>query len=426
MKLTAAQCICLFITLLATPAQAQPLTDAFTYQGQLVRDSQPANGTYEFAFYLYTDQAGGTVVPHGSAFVPDIDVVDGRFTAFIDFETTNTIFNTTDTLWLEIRVRQAGDVIFETLTPRQRIAPAPTASHALNATKAQGADQFFQLFNDSGTSILQLAQDADTGGGALLSIPTSQVGSSGILVDANRDGTNSPSIEILGEQSFFSIRTDLTGDASTQLTPNAINATEILDEPGVAETELLFFGQLSPASIDTIGTAVIDAPAPGYILAIATTQVSFHHTNGTPTAGIFGLAVDSPYFPSNTDKQLWLSPNLPSGACNFPITVHALFPVSQGTHSVNFLGAISVAGNNIQVADTQITGVYIPTSYGSVSRNAPDASHPINSTQADPTPTRLDAIEAENAALRTQAQRQQRELDELKAMLNHLQQKQNQ
>ena len=420
MKFIAARFVCLFFALLVAPAHAQPLTDSFTYQGELVRGNQPANGTYEFVFALYTDQAGGSVVPHGSAFVPNIEVVDGRFTAFIDFKTTNSVFSTSDTRWLEIRVREAGDVIFETLTPRQRISPAPAANHAQSATSAQSADQAFDLLNDSGTSILQLAQDIDIGGGALLSIPASSAGSNGILIDANRDASDSPSIEILGEQSFFTIRTDLAGDASTQLAPNAINATEILDEPGVAETELVFFGQLSPASIDTIGTAVIDAPASGYILAVATTQVTFQHVNGTTTAGIFGLAVDSSSFPSNTDKQLRLSANLPTGAFNFPVTVHALFPVSQGTHSINFLGAISIAGNNIEVADTQITGVYLPTNYGSVSRDVPETSPPTYRAHVDPAPTRLDTIEAQNAALRAHTQRQQRELDELKALLGEV------
>lgn len=418
MNFTTARSVCLSIAMLVSGAYAQPLTESFTYQGELVRDNQPANGTYEFAFALYTAQAGGTVVPNGSVFVPAIDVADGRFSVFLDFDTANSVFNTPETLWLEIRVREEGDVLFETLSPRQRISPAPVANHARNAAIAAGADQSFDLLSDSGSSILQLAQDIDIGGGVLLSIPASSAGPNGILIDANRDASNSPSIEILGEQSFFTIRTDLAGDASTQLAPNAISASEILDEPGVAETELLFFGQLSPASIDTIGTTVIDAPAPGYILAMATTQVTFQHTLGTTTAGIFGLAVDSQFFPSNTDKQLRLSANLPSGAFNFPITVHALFPVSQGLHSVNFLGAISIAGNNIEVADTQITAVYLPTNYGSVSRDPPAASLPVGSTHAAPTPARLDAIEAENAALRTQTQRQQSELDELRAKLD--------
>ena len=49
----------------ASLAQAQPLTTAFTYQGELVNGAALATGTYDFKFTLFDAFSGGS--PIGSA-----------------------------------------------------------------------------------------------------------------------------------------------------------------------------------------------------------------------------------------------------------------------------------------------------------------------------------------------------------------------
>jgi len=53
--------------LAATPAFAQPLGTAFTYQGRLVDGGSPATGSYDFQLILFDAPVGGSQVDHRRA-----------------------------------------------------------------------------------------------------------------------------------------------------------------------------------------------------------------------------------------------------------------------------------------------------------------------------------------------------------------------
>jgi hypothetical protein len=101
---------------------------AFTYQGRLTDNGNPANGEYDFEFKLYDDastQLGGTIT------LDDKTVTDGLFTAELDFG--GGAFDG-ESRYLEIGVRPGdsnGD--FTNLLPRQELTAAPYALHALEA-----------------------------------------------------------------------------------------------------------------------------------------------------------------------------------------------------------------------------------------------------------------------------------------------------
>jgi hypothetical protein len=135
-------------TLLATAsltlsAYAQSST-AFTYQGFLRDNGQPANGVYDLRFALFDSEVGGNQI--GSVvFVEDVTVADGLFTVEVDFGAAP--FNTGARRWIEIGVRpgnsQGGHSL---LTPRIELTPVPYALYAQNvANNAVSADQ---LAND--------------------------------------------------------------------------------------------------------------------------------------------------------------------------------------------------------------------------------------------------------------------------------------
>lgn len=103
-------------------------TSAFTYQGRLLEDGQPANGTYDFRFALfanstirdpYTDYLTNSLVP----------VSNGLFTVTLDFGAE--AFNRS-AAWLEVAVRtnhpKAGEFVVQ--SPRQQITAAPWAVRA--------------------------------------------------------------------------------------------------------------------------------------------------------------------------------------------------------------------------------------------------------------------------------------------------------
>jgi hypothetical protein len=101
---------------------------AFTYQGRLTDNGNPANGEYDFEFKLYDDastQVGGPIT------VEDKTVADGLFTVELDFG--GAAFHG-EARYLEIGVRpgdSSGD--FTPLSPRQELTAVPYALHALEA-----------------------------------------------------------------------------------------------------------------------------------------------------------------------------------------------------------------------------------------------------------------------------------------------------
>lgn len=107
------------------PDLPSALGSAFTYQGRLMDDSAPANGTYNFRFHLWADQGKTTLLgTYPKTNTVALDVVDGYFTVLLDFGVG--IFGG-DERWLEIEVN--GSL----LSPLQPLTPSPYAIYAQTA-----------------------------------------------------------------------------------------------------------------------------------------------------------------------------------------------------------------------------------------------------------------------------------------------------
>jgi len=108
--------------LFATGALAAPLGSAFTYQGQLASGGTLVDGTADLRFRLYDDAVAGIQIGSQVAQAA-VAVSGGIFTVELDFGVP--AFDG-DARWLEIDVRSpTGNGSFETLSPRQRLTPAP-------------------------------------------------------------------------------------------------------------------------------------------------------------------------------------------------------------------------------------------------------------------------------------------------------------
>lgn len=121
-------------------ASAQPMTTAFTYQGELRNSGTPATGPHDLRFRLYDAAAGGVQV--GPTLCSDnVSMADGRFTVELDFGSQFA----GQLRFLEIELRadtglnctDAGG--FVTLAPRQPLTGTPNALFALNAATASTA-----------------------------------------------------------------------------------------------------------------------------------------------------------------------------------------------------------------------------------------------------------------------------------------------
>ena len=130
------------VAIMAThAAQAQVVTSAFTYQGQITTDGVPAAGLHDLRFRIFDAPAGGLQV--GPTLCADNVALDesGRFTVEPDF---GAIFPGTSR-YLELQVRadtgaNCGDTRgFITLSPRTTLTATPYASHALGSGLAANA-----------------------------------------------------------------------------------------------------------------------------------------------------------------------------------------------------------------------------------------------------------------------------------------------
>ncbi|MCE5185778.1 MAG: hypothetical protein LLF76_06600, partial [Planctomycetaceae bacterium] len=113
---------------IAITVESEQTGTGFTYQGRLLDANQSGAGLYDFVFTVFDSPSAGVVIA-GANTLEDVQVVDGYFAAVLDF---GDVFGS-EARWLEIAVRPAGDGQYTTLSPRQRLTPAPQAAYAARA-----------------------------------------------------------------------------------------------------------------------------------------------------------------------------------------------------------------------------------------------------------------------------------------------------
>lgn len=116
----------------AAPAPGATVGTAFTYQGQLIAGGTPVDDTCGFRFSLWDADVVGSQVGTSPQTINAVGVVDGTFSAAIDFG-VGAIDGTAR--WLEIEVQCSGDAGFVLLSPRVELTPAP---HSIRATEGVG------------------------------------------------------------------------------------------------------------------------------------------------------------------------------------------------------------------------------------------------------------------------------------------------
>lgn len=150
MKLLPAFCVLLLAAASGAAFAVTPQSTAFTYQGSLSANGQPANGNFDLTFSLFDDAAAGNQV--GATLVqPQYPVAQGVFTIDLDFPGAFT----GNQLWLQVTVDGTP------VLPRQAVNAAPVAQYALNgSTRGQG------VYEARGTS--QLVVNAGVSGYTLI------------------------------------------------------------------------------------------------------------------------------------------------------------------------------------------------------------------------------------------------------------------
>ena len=127
----------LLIIFLVNNCLAEDVGTAFSYQGELLDNSSPANNEYDIMFKAYFFEEDGEADPVTPAFL-NVTVSNGRFTIpEVDFGTD--LFYQ-KAVFLEVNVRKSsegGD--YTALSPRQRLSVAPFAVQSAFSTQAEFA-----------------------------------------------------------------------------------------------------------------------------------------------------------------------------------------------------------------------------------------------------------------------------------------------
>jgi hypothetical protein len=111
-------------------------THAFTYQGVLEMDGQPATGFYDFYVTLWADSGLTLLIgecddptdgnfPNG--YVDNVSVEDGVFTLYLVCNGWSPRAFNGSSRWLDFWVVESSSVIWEHLSPPQPVSPVPTA-----------------------------------------------------------------------------------------------------------------------------------------------------------------------------------------------------------------------------------------------------------------------------------------------------------
>lgn len=159
----------------ATRLLASPVSTAFTYQGRLVKDGNPVNGTCDFLFTLWDSLSSLSGQVGGVQSETSVSMSNGIFTVQLNGggEFGASAF-TGEARWLLIALRcPAGSGDYTPLSPRQELTATPYALALPGLWTQQNAESPNLIGGYSGNSVTDGREGATIGGGGTFLYPNS-------------------------------------------------------------------------------------------------------------------------------------------------------------------------------------------------------------------------------------------------------------
>lgn len=340
------------------------------FQGRLTDASgnPVADGSHTVNFTLWTLPSGGANVWTENT---SQTTSSGLFTHNLGSVTalSTTVFETYDSLYLQI---QADAQI---ILPRIRLTSTPytRVSQSLETGLGTGVSirtynttpgGNIDLFDELGNYMAGFEADGNGEGGFLYVYRNPS--SLGFMVDGNSGGGGSPVVAITGTNSTF-FDMSVSGDASVSLPTDAINATEMSNEPGIARSNFIGVTSIPNSGVTNISSRSITIPGPGYIVAQA---YSYGQIGGTSIGNILmGIESTSTTSPS----QFVVFGGSDEAQSGFVYrwgtlsTERTYFKNAAGTYTIYLNAFRGYTGGAAEVWYSRFVLTYYPTSYGIVS-----------------------------------------------------------
>ena len=165
---------------------------------------------------------------------------------------------------------------------------------------------------------------------------------------------------------------------SSNIQDNTVRASDILDEPGLAFILSVPANATRPipAGTTALDSIKITVPAAGWVYVWANANVFVNHVTGTLDQLLFQVSPDQDtLIPNNYGlAMVKVPPELPtSNNYAYPINCHRAFEVTEAGEYMYFLTAkvLTGAGSSDSFFNLQLTAMYFPTAYGTVSKVPP-------------------------------------------------------
>ena len=311
--------------LLAVSIEAQ--TSAFTFQGRLNDGGAPANGTYDFQFWLFDTLADGTGTQLGTQSASGVQVTNGVFSVTIDFGAQ--AFSGADR-FIQVVVRPSfadPSVIPTILSPRQPLTSTPYSVRSLSAANADTATTATTAADSTKLGGVDASGYVLTGDIRLTDARTPTPGSPDYVQNGtSTQPTSNFAISGTGKANTF--------DAATQFN---INGTRVLSNSG---TSNFFAGQGTGQSISTGDSNAFFGAAAGQSTADGRHNSFFGRNAGKlNTIGSFNAFFGSGSGVSNIDGNNNAFFGYSSGTVNSSGFNNSFFGNSAGFHT-------TLGGNN--------------------------------------------------------------------------------
>ncbi|MFH2036654.1 MAG: hypothetical protein ABIJ45_09650 [Candidatus Zixiibacteriota bacterium] len=394
----------LFIILISVVSALAEVPGMINYQGRLTDPSgDPVpDGNYTINFRLYNVSSAGTAFWSESH--TDVTITDGMFNIILGADTpiTETELDNAE-IYLEIEVE--GNII----TPRTKMV---SSAYAIEAGVADSLKNDIYL-NESGDTLRGTMRFDGDGLGidGFLSVGSQSASlffmdngistmdlygqSYGSLYLYDQDGTRTAALDATNNLGAIMQLSDSTGslkihldagksgNSSVVIPDNAIDADEILDEPGIASVYSSSGVDLGRYEFTDLETVSITIPAPGYIYLWGTCYVRIAYDTANFNGAYLQIDETAGGTSISATGTRFYRRNIYGDTTRTSIAVDRVYyKPAAGTYEFRLEGRQYISSAAIIDAyNSKLTAIYIASSYATV-KNA--ISDPGDNPEAIP------------------------------------------